>query len=63
MLSDVIEKHSQKKKVSLLIHDFGSINGMNLAMDRPDLVTRIATLDIAGQFDSSAGWKIYSWSY
>lgn len=48
MLSEVIEKNSKQKKVTLLIHDWGSLYGMNLATDRPDLVKRIATLDIGG---------------
>jgi pimeloyl-ACP methyl ester carboxylesterase len=63
MLANVILKHSHKKKVSLLLHDFGSFYGMNLAMDRPELVSRIATLDIGGHFDSAPGYKLFSWSY
>lgn len=63
MLSKVILKHSRKKKVSLLIHDWGSMYGMNLAMDRPELVTRIASLDIGGEMDAGLGYKVFSMSY
>jgi pimeloyl-ACP methyl ester carboxylesterase len=63
MLSEVILKHSHKKKVTLLVHDFGVFYGMNLATDRPELVSRIAALDIGGSFDSAIGYKVFSWSY
>ena len=49
MLSETIEKHSKQKKVTLLQHDWGCAYGFNLTMHRPDLVKRIAALDIGGE--------------
>ena len=63
MLCDVIEKHSNNKKVTLMVHNWGSYYGMNLAMDKPELVTRIATLDIRGHSDPSMGYRLFEFTY
>ena len=63
MFCEVIEKHSKNKKVTLLIHDWGSKNGLHLAMSHPELVTRIDALDVAGEMPSGTGFKIFAWSY
>ena len=63
MFCKVIQEHSKKKKVTLLQHDWGSKNGFHLAMSHPDLITRIAALDVAAEMPSGAGFKIFAWSY
>jgi pimeloyl-ACP methyl ester carboxylesterase len=44
--SEIIEKQSSQKKVTLLQHDWGSMYGYLVARDRPDLVSRIASIDV-----------------
>lgn len=47
-LAEIIEKQTKKKKVTLIIHDWGSLYGFMLYRDRPDLISRIATIDVGG---------------
>ena len=47
--ASIVEKHSKSKKVTLLIHDWGSVMGYLFARDRPDLVKRICSIDIGGR--------------
>jgi len=61
--SEVIEKHSKNKKVSLVVHDWGSAMGFFLHKERPDLVKRIATLDIGGDNDIEFSTILFSMSY
>lgn len=63
MLAEVVEKHSKQKKVSLLIHDWGSAYGFNLTMHRPDLVKRIAALDVGGHLEITGPFVIFLLSY
>jgi len=62
-LSEVIEKHSKDKKVSLVIHDWGSAYGFFLQKERPDLVSRIASLDIGGESDKTFDSLLFALSY
>ena len=62
-LAKVVEKHSIKKKVTLVIHDWGAPIGFWFRRDRPDLVSRIATLDIGGESNLSATSMIFGLSY
>ena len=48
LLAKVVEDHSKQKKVTLFIHDWGSYYGFHLMAHRPELVSRIITLDIGG---------------
>jgi len=48
-LASIVEKQSKSKKVTLLIHDWGSVIGFLFARDRPDLVKRICSIDIGGR--------------
>lgn len=62
-LSKAVEEHSKKKQVTLIIHDWGSLFGFYLQGERPDLVSRIATLDIGGMVDNTCSSRIFYWVY
>ena len=47
----------------MLIHDWGSAYGFLLQRDRPDLISRIATLDVGGSGDKSKTNMLFSLSY
>lgn len=62
-IAEIVEKNASKKKVTLLIHDWGSVYGYLLARDRPDLVSRIASVDVGGHYDSSLATVLFFMSY
>lgn len=49
--------------MSIIIHDWGSVYGHLFQRDRPDLVSRIATLDIGGHTDVTLAYLIFALSY
>ena len=55
MLAKCVEKHSKKKKVTIIMHDWGCRYGALLMNSRPDLVKRIVSLDIGGY----EGYKVF----
>ena len=62
-IAKLIEKHTIKKKVTLLIHDWGSFYGYLLSRERPDLVSRIASIDIGALGDRSKTSALFGMSY
>lgn len=62
-LAEIVEKQSKKKRVTLIIHDWGSLIGFFFQHDRPDLVSRIITLDIGGHIEQTFTYKLFSRSY
>lgn len=63
ILCEQIEKYSKKKQVTLVIHDWGSILGFMVQTARPDLVSRIATIDLAGDFPTTCNFKAFELIY
>ena len=63
LLAKCVEKHSKKKKVTVIMHDWGCFYGSLLMTARPDLVTRIVSLDIGGYQDYGFWHSVCFFSY
>lgn len=57
MLSEVVKTHSKSGKVTLVCHDFGCHYGYHFQKKYPDLVKRLAAIDIGPI--SPSQWAVY----
>ena len=46
MLAEAVKKHKKDEKVTLILHDAGTVYGRHLHKRYPELVDKIALLDI-----------------
>ena len=62
-LAKVVEKHSNKKKVTVVCHDWGCVWSRLFQKRRPDLVSRMVYLDIAPLISLSPAMAIHLLAY
>lgn len=63
LIAQAIEKHSIKKKVTVVCHDWGCGFTVDLQMSRPDLISRVVSLDIGGTMSNTLGFNFFRLSY
>eukprot|EP01064_Diplonema_japonicum_P010338 TRINITY_DN175_c25_g1_i1.p1 TRINITY_DN175_c25_g1~~TRINITY_DN175_c25_g1_i1.p1 ORF type:complete len:331 (+),score=115.47 TRINITY_DN175_c25_g1_i1:54-995(+) len=63
MLAEVVEKHTESKKVTVFCHDWGCFWGYLLQANHPAMVKRMIALDVGGVNKPSAAGILFILSY